>query len=66
MDSTLFTASDEANKACDLRTEKNLLPLWRFRTVSIAQKSAAELREKFKEFDEQDDFVGMDMAPKSV
>ncbi|KAI1419838.1 hypothetical protein F5Y12DRAFT_792687 [Xylaria sp. FL1777] len=43
-----------------------LLPLWRFRTVPIAQKSADELWQKFKEFDEQDDFVGMDMARKFI
>ncbi|KAI1327736.1 hypothetical protein F5Y16DRAFT_399021 [Xylariaceae sp. FL0255] len=43
-----------------------LLPLWRFRTVPIAQKSAEELWEKFEEFDEQGDFVGMDMARKFI
>ena len=39
-----------------------LLPLWRFRTVPIAQKSATELWDKFAEFDAHDDFVGMDMT----
>ncbi|KAI0973492.1 hypothetical protein F4678DRAFT_28398 [Xylaria arbuscula] len=43
-----------------------LLPSWRFRTVPIAKQSAAELWEKFKEFDAQDDFVGMDMARKFI
>ncbi|KAI8955344.1 hypothetical protein F4801DRAFT_586865 [Xylaria longipes] len=44
-----------------------LLPYWRFRSVPIAQKSAADLWEKFMEFDERDeDFVGMDMARKFV
>ncbi|TGJ85019.1 hypothetical protein E0Z10_g3735 [Xylaria hypoxylon] len=43
-----------------------LLPFWRFRTVSIAQQSAADLWEKFEEFDEAGDFVGMDMARKFI
>ncbi|KAI0128004.1 hypothetical protein BJ170DRAFT_581095 [Xylariales sp. AK1849] len=43
-----------------------LLPLWRFRTVPIARKSAADLWQRFEEFDEQGDFVGMDMARKFV
>ncbi|KAI1260176.1 hypothetical protein F5Y18DRAFT_262674 [Xylariaceae sp. FL1019] len=46
--------------------KSSLLPLWRFRTPQIAQKSAAELWERFKEFDQQDDFVGMDMARKFI
>ncbi|KAH8163951.1 hypothetical protein CIB48_g4294 [Xylaria polymorpha] len=44
-----------------------LLPHWRFRSVPIAQKSAAGLWDKFVEFDERDEeFVGMDMARKFV
>lgn len=43
-----------------------ILPLWRFRTVPIAQKSAEDLWEKFKEFKDQDDFVGMDMTRKFI
>ncbi|KAF5006890.1 hypothetical protein FDECE_6749 [Fusarium decemcellulare] len=43
-----------------------ILPLWRFRTVAIAQKSAEDLWEKFKEFKDQDDFVGMDMTRKFI
>ncbi|KAI0518020.1 hypothetical protein F5B22DRAFT_88028 [Xylaria bambusicola] len=43
-----------------------LLPFWRFRTVPIAQKSAAELWDKFEEFGEQDDFVGMDITRKFI
>jgi hypothetical protein len=43
-----------------------LLPLWRFRTVPIAQKSAADLWRRFEEFDDQGDFVGMDMARKFI
>ncbi|KAI1303790.1 hypothetical protein F5Y03DRAFT_407096 [Xylaria venustula] len=46
--------------------KSHLLPSWRFRTVPIAKESAAELWEKFKEFDAQDDFVGMDMARKFI
>ena len=43
-----------------------LLPLWRFRTVPIAQASSAALWDKFLEFEELDDFVGMDMTRKFV
>ncbi|KAH6949648.1 hypothetical protein BKA56DRAFT_638810 [Ilyonectria sp. MPI-CAGE-AT-0026] len=43
-----------------------ILPLWRFRTVPIAQKSAEDPWEKFKEFKDQDDFVGMDMTRKFI
>ncbi|KAI1078781.1 hypothetical protein F5B20DRAFT_192251 [Whalleya microplaca] len=43
-----------------------LLPLWRFRTVPIARKSASDLYLKFEEFDRQDDFVGMDMTRKFI
>ncbi|KAI0808502.1 hypothetical protein GGR55DRAFT_651658 [Xylaria sp. FL0064] len=43
-----------------------LLPSWRFRTVPIAQQSAAVLWGKFTEFDAQDDFVGMDMVRKFI
>lgn len=41
-----------------------LLPLWRFRTVSVAEKSAADLWQRFEAFGEQGDFIGMDMARK--
>ncbi|KAH7233094.1 hypothetical protein BKA59DRAFT_559979 [Fusarium tricinctum] len=43
-----------------------ILPLWRFRTVPIAQKSAEDLWAKFKEFKDQNDFVGMDMTRKFI
>ncbi|KAI6754702.1 hypothetical protein HG530_012454 [Fusarium avenaceum] len=43
-----------------------ILPLWRFRTVLIAQKSAEDLWAKFKEFKDQNDFVGMDMTRKFI
>ncbi|PSN62242.1 hypothetical protein BS50DRAFT_650762 [Corynespora cassiicola Philippines] len=41
-----------------------ILPLWRFRTPAIARKSSNQIYEKFKEYDAQDDFVGMDMCRK--
>ncbi|KAG6000838.1 hypothetical protein E4U21_004952 [Claviceps maximensis] len=41
-----------------------LLPLWRFRTAEIAQKSAANLWVRFEAFYQQGDFVGMDMTRK--
>lgn len=43
-----------------------LLPLWRFRTLPIAQKSAADLWQKFEAYDAEGDFVGMDMARKFI
>jgi hypothetical protein len=43
-----------------------LLPLWRFRTVAIARQSAADLWDRFEEFDRDADFVGMDMARKFI
>ncbi|KAI3321319.1 hypothetical protein HD806DRAFT_503722 [Xylariaceae sp. AK1471] len=46
--------------------KSSLLPCWRFRTVPIARKSAADLWARFQEFCEQDDFVGMDMARKFI
>ncbi|KAG5977843.1 hypothetical protein E4U55_006516 [Claviceps digitariae] len=43
-----------------------LLPLWRFRTVDIAKKSAGDLWARFEAFHQQGDFVGMDMARKFI
>ncbi|KUJ06972.1 uncharacterized protein LY89DRAFT_374393 [Mollisia scopiformis] len=43
-----------------------LLPHWRFRTVSIARASSQTLWQKFLEFYEQNDFVGMDMSRKFI
>jgi len=43
-----------------------LLPHWRFRTVAIAKASSETLWQKFLEFYEQDDFVGMDMTRKFI
>lgn len=43
-----------------------LLPLWRFKTPEIARKSSRELWERFEQYDEEGDFVGMDMARKFI
>ncbi|KAE9371223.1 hypothetical protein N431DRAFT_467416 [Stipitochalara longipes BDJ] len=43
-----------------------LLPHWRFRTIPIAHVSSEALWDKFLEFYEQTDFVGMDMARKFI
>lgn len=43
-----------------------LLPLWRFKSVPIAQKSSSELWDRFIEYDRAGDFVGMDMARKFI
>ncbi|KAF4426140.1 hypothetical protein F53441_14145 [Fusarium austroafricanum] len=43
-----------------------ILPLWRFRTIPIAQKSAEDLWNKFNEFKDQNDFIGMDMTRKFI
>ena len=41
-----------------------ILPLWRFKTPPIARKSSREIYEKFEEYGEREDFVGMDMCRK--
>ena len=41
-----------------------LLPLWRFKTPDIARRSASDLEDKFKDYENAGDFVGMDMARK--
>ncbi|KAM0548235.1 hypothetical protein ACHAO7_006658 [Fusarium culmorum] len=46
--------------------KSHILPLWRFRTVPIAKKSAEDLWEKFNEFKDHRDFVGMDMTRKFI
>ncbi|KAF2083271.1 hypothetical protein K490DRAFT_52080 [Saccharata proteae CBS 121410] len=43
-----------------------LLPLWRFRTVEVATKSSQELWQRFVQYDDEGDFVGMDMARKFI
>ncbi|MDI1491484.1 MAG: hypothetical protein OHK93_002693 [Ramalina farinacea] len=44
--------------------KSTLLPLWRFKTPLIARQSSTALFNKFLEYEEQDDFVGMDMCRK--
>lgn len=44
--------------------KSELLPLWRFRTVPIAEESARALTEKFHAYLGEGDFVGADMARK--
>lgn len=46
--------------------KSHLLPLWRFRTLPVAKKSASDLWQKFIDFDAEDDFVGMDMTRKFI
>ena len=41
-----------------------ILPLWRFKTPAIARQSSKQIYDKFEEYDDQDDFVGMDMCRK--
>ena len=41
-----------------------ILPLWRFKTPSIARTSSAQIYAKFLEYNEQNDFIGMDMSRK--
>ncbi len=44
--------------------KSELLPLWRFKTPSIARDSARSLYAKFVDYGNAGDFVGMDMARK--
>ena len=46
--------------------KSHLLPLWRFRTVPIARDSSEALWEKFLQFHNDEDFVGMDMTRKFI
>ncbi len=41
-----------------------ILPLWRFATPEAARESSEAIFKLFREYGEQDDFVGMDMARK--
>ncbi len=43
-----------------------LLPLWRFRTPEIARESALALWDRFATYRDAGDFVGMDMARKTI
>lgn len=44
--------------------KSEILPLWRFKTPAIARQSSEQIYDKFFEYEEQDDFVGMDMCRK--
>lgn len=44
--------------------KSELLPHWRFRTPDIARESADTLYRLFMDYQQADDFVGMDMARK--
>ena len=44
--------------------KSEILPLWRFKTPAIARQSAKNIYDKFETYNEQDDFVGMDMCRK--
>ena len=41
-----------------------LLPLWRFRTSEMARQSSLDLWNAFLNYENEDDFIGMDMARK--
>jgi uncharacterized protein DUF4385 len=44
--------------------KSEILPHWKFRTPTIARRSANKIYEMFLEYKAKDDFVGMDMARK--
>jgi hypothetical protein len=44
--------------------KSEILPLWRFKTPSIARTSSSAIYAKFLEYDAQNDFIGMDMSRK--
>jgi hypothetical protein len=44
--------------------KSEILPLWRFKTPTIARQSSSAIYTKFLEYDAQNDFIGMDMARK--
>jgi hypothetical protein len=44
--------------------KSEILPLWRFKTPSIARSSSSAIYTKFLEYADQDDFIGMDMSRK--
>lgn len=41
-----------------------LLPLWSFKDVEVAEKSSAEIYARFLQYKSERDFVGMDVARK--
>ena len=44
--------------------KSEILPHWRFKTPAIARKSASKIYKMFLDYQDKDDFVGMDMARK--
>ncbi|EMD86336.1 hypothetical protein COCC4DRAFT_71253 [Bipolaris maydis ATCC 48331] len=44
--------------------KSSILPLWRFKTPSIARQSSSAIYTKFLHYNDEDDFIGMDMARK--
>jgi hypothetical protein len=44
--------------------KSEILPLWRFKTPSIARQSSSAIYSKFLEYDAANDFIGMDMSRK--
>ncbi len=44
--------------------KSELLPLWRFKTPAVAHQSSRALLEKFFQYHQELDFVGMDMTRK--
>jgi hypothetical protein len=44
--------------------KSEILPLWRFKTAAIARTSSQQIFSKFLDYDQKDDFVGMDMCRK--
>lgn len=46
--------------------KSELLPLWRYKNVTLAKEAIAAITRKYAEYRAQGDFVGMDMARKYV
>ena len=44
--------------------KSELLPLWKFKTEKDAEESSEAIYDKFREYREEGDFVGMDVARK--
>lgn len=44
--------------------KSEILPSWRFKTPAIARKSSADIYAKFLAYNDDDDFIGMDMSRK--
>ena len=46
--------------------KSEILPHWRFKTPDIAKESSEKIYQLFRDYQENDDFVGMDMARKFI